>query len=280
MSLVVAAIRTRQTDDQYYERLAAGLGDKVRILPFLVGRTVLDVGAGGGELTAAIAASGFHTSALDASLDAVVRLRSIPGVTVGHGFADQATELFSGATFDSIVCSAVMHEVYSFGASTGALKSRAIRDTLTTLISLLNPGGRLIIRDGVMPDDYHAFATARVADADKPVVDAYLAQTPHPELAVRRSGNIVHGTKHAIAELLFTLTWGEDTFHREALERFQLHTLQGYADLMVTFGMTPIYAAATTQPGYVNALARIDVRDVWGAPWFPHTNALWVWEKP
>ncbi|MCU1445347.1 methyltransferase domain-containing protein [Cryobacterium sp.] len=110
-------------EPRYFERMGSALGDKAQmVLPHLRGPRVLDVGAGGGELTAAIAAAGFRTSALDAAPDAITRLAAL-GVLweVRRGYAEQVPQLFP-EPFDSIVVSVLLHEVYSYGTSRGRFR--------------------------------------------------------------------------------------------------------------------------------------------------------------
>ncbi|QAY74114.1 methyltransferase domain-containing protein [Agromyces protaetiae] len=267
----------RPLDDRYFERMAASLGDKARVIPFLVGRRVLDVGAGGGELARAIAGAGFAVTALDASDEAIRRLESLGGVEVAHGDASDAARVVGGG-FDAIVCSAVLHEVYSYAPADA--RRGTLDAALAMFADMLAPGGRLVIRDGVMPDDPSRPASVLLPPGRIDAFDRYAVLTPHAELVLARDGARVEGTRHQIAELLFTLTWGAETFAREAQERYQLHTLAGYAEAVAPYGLSLVHADAVTQPGYVAALADIEVRDEHGRPWFPPTNGLWVFEHP
>lgn len=266
-------------ESRYFDRMASSFGDKARMLPWIVGTTVLDVGAGGGDLSEAIAATGRDVIALDMNADAVERLIAHPEIIgVLQGRADEAPELY-GRPVDTIVCSAVMHEVYSYGSSTGQQLRPALDETMTALISMLRPGGRLIIRDGVMPERPDAPAT--LTTTDPAAVDAYLTGSPHPELALRKTGDHQFaGTRHAVAEAMFTITWGPENFWREAWERYQLFTEASYAAYGETFGLRCLHHSTVTQPGYVTALAHITATDADGTVWFPATNGLWVWERP
>ena len=272
-------------EPRYFERMGTSLGDKARmVLPHLRGPAVLDVGAGGGELTAAIAAAGFRASALDAAPDAIDRLAAL-GVLheVRRGYAEQVPQLF-GEPFDTIVVSALMHEVYSYGTSPAAdaplLGYDAVSLTLTRFRESLGEQGRLIIRDGVMPErPMEPAAVDGLSATDLEALQDYLRRSPHPLLrGLHLSGRSLTGTRHAIAEFLFTLTWGIETFPREALERYQLFTLGGYSQYAADLGFDLVHSETVTQRGYVDALSRLRVTSE-NRPWFPATNGLWVFEK-
>lgn len=276
---------TVELEPRYFERMGRALGDKARmVLPYLLGPRVLDVGAGGGELTRAIAEAGFGVSALDAAPDAIARLTALGTLDeVRRGYAEQVPELFPDP-FDSIVVSAVLHEVYSYGTSPETLPPLrgfgALALTLTRFRASLRDGGRLIIRDGVMPDRPLEPATVDgLSVGDIEAYHDYLRRSPHGALrALHLHGRSVTGTRHAVAEFLCTLTWGIETFPREALERYQLFTRAGYGAYAGDLGFDVLHSEVVTQPGYVDALARLTVTSD-DRPWFPATNGLWVFER-
>ena len=268
-----------ELEPRYFDRMAASIGDKSRALAWAWRPgTVLDIGAGGGELSLALADYGLDVTALDMADDAVRRLRAEPAISrVVQGHADQAPDLLPGLMFDTIICSAVLHEVYSYGTSTGETGHTAVATTLRNLITLLRPDGRLIIRDGVMPDNPDGLATISAPVPE--TVERYLAISPHPELALERRGNTFHGTRHAVSEAAFTLTWGEETFAREARERYELHTADGYRAYGESLGLRLRHSSVVTQPGYIRALNGHRICDSDGRGWFPPTNGLWVFEN-
>jgi len=272
-------------EPRYFDRMGTALDDKARmVLPHLRGPLVLDVGAGGGELTAAIAGAGFRTSALDAAPDAITRLTALGVLNeVRRGYAEQVPQLFD-EPFDTIVVSALLHEVYSYGTSPKAtpllLGYDALELTLARFRESLSDRGRLIIRDGVMPErPMEPAAVDGLSATDLEALQDYLRRSPHPLLrGLHLSGRSLTGTRHAIAEFLFTLTWGIETFPREALERYQLFTLGGYSQYAADLGFDLVHSETVTQRGYVDALSRLRVTSE-NRPWFPATNGLWVFEK-
>lgn len=263
-------------ESRYYQRMAAGMGDKARILDWVnPGLPVLDVGAGGGELAAAIATTrNCEVTAVDAFKDAAEHLKAVPEIKAAHWLrADELTPDIG--IFETIVCSSVLHEVFSYGKG-----GSTVDDVMTRLTSMLDPGGRLIIRDGVMPERPQDAARLRIGDGK--LIEKYLAvvaTTPHTELMLYRDGDWFLGTRHAVAEAVLTICWGPETFEREASERYQLFTLDGYAKYAASFGLELLHSDAVTQPGYLEATKGYDIVDADGSDWFPETNGLWVFRS-
>ena len=63
-------------EDRYFDRMASSLGEKERILDWVLRGHAVDVGAGGGEFTAALAAlPDVHATAIDQAPESLERLR-------------------------------------------------------------------------------------------------------------------------------------------------------------------------------------------------------------
>lgn len=266
-------------EDRYFDRMASSLGEKERILDWVLRGHVVDVGAGGGEFTAALAAlPDVHATAIDQAPESLERLRRSTAFASEYGVAGQGTAPFTDEPADTVVFNAILHEVYSYSPDRYEAVQRALRQAARTL----RPSGRIIIRDGVMPDD--PATAARFTAPDDGIVADYLARTPHPELQLTRDGAWWAGTRHAVSEALLTLTWGAESLPREALERYELFGAEEYAAVLAPHGFRVIHNEVVTQPGYVQALQdfsieSVDVGGDW-EPWFPPTNGLWVFERP
>lgn len=260
---------TATLEERYFTRMGQALGDKSRLLQWVLPGHVIDVGAGGGEFSAHLARNGHPVTAIDSHPDSLRRLAQIPGV-------DAVAGTFGGhippvELANTVIASSVFHEVYSYGRGLSSVTA-AVQQTH----DLLRPGGRLIIRDGVKP--VHPQAPARFHAPDVELVEEYLRLTPHPELSLARDGEWFHGTRHAVSEALLTITWGTDSLHREAQERYELATLAGYHSLIEPHGFSLIHRESYAQPGYVTALSAFQI-DSLGEPWFPPTNAIWVFDR-
>lgn len=267
-------------EEQYFARMASSLGDKVRLLPYVTPGTVLDVGAGGGELALALSElGGVSVVALDTAQESLDRLTDA-GLATIQGDAAKLGELVESGSLDTVVFCSVLHEVYSYSAS----RWTAVQDALRGAHSALRPGGHLIIRDGVMPPEPEGPAAVRVPDPAFMV--KYIAETPHPELRLEQLGErLFTGSRHAVSEAVFTLNWGHTGFAREVQERYELFTREEYVDVLEKLGFSVIHAEEYVQPGYVAALSDYDIRTatapvlgesdfISARPWFPPTNLL------
>lgn len=283
-------------EDRYFTRMAAAVDEKSQLLDFLVPGTAVDIGAGGGELTAQMAAHpGIHdVIALDNSLDAIRRLHAVPQIITVFGSTERLAQL---EPVDNIVFSSVLHEIYSYaptelGYDAEDSRRRAVLQALQHAVDALAPGGRLIIRDFVLPDDPDGAAWLVTPDdnADKLVYD-YLERTPFGDLRVldEIAEHVFAGTRQTVSEALLTVCWGEGSLPRESQERYELATLDGYAEQVL--GLLPnlalISKGAFVQEGYREHLAdwtcltRTHHVDTGASSdsWFPNTKAVWVFEK-
>ncbi len=289
--------------DTYFARMAAGLGDKARILDHLLPGSVLDLGAGDGRFVARLRDAGWDAVGLDASASAVRR----SGGLVRQGLIQDADALFAPGGFDNVVLPSVLHEVWSYspgstsrdaatgdaaGGSGDASGDSAARDgardrAVATASGMLRPGGRLIVRDGVGPDDPDTECRVRfLTEGARAFFDEWLAMPPWGDgraSGIAWSDGMVVGDARWTTEFLLTNVWGADSLPREGLE---FYTVAGTpadaaARLSRVSRRAVLHTETVTQPGYVEhwtPLVRYEQRrgGAWvDRPW-PATNALWV----
>ena len=284
-------------DPLYYERMDSSIGDKRKIIPFIVGSRVLDVGCGDGVLMEALREAGLEVCGLDATEESVNRTvaKGFAQERVALAYAHQILDSFGEEYFDTIICSSIIHEVFSYGTpELGSLSEEAVDITFKAIFKALKPGGRLIIRDGIIPEDWDTklqiIFNPHNPSIDLPLVEKYLSmipfkgqenQTEYRKVNLNRLSKYVYeGTAESIMEFLYTYTWGEKAFHRETQELYGFNTLTAYVNHLETFGFNIIEAESYLQEGYANHLKnKVMILDNWVYRDFFDTNALIVAQK-
>jgi SAM-dependent methyltransferase len=280
--------------------MAASLNDKARLLPFLPPVTsdysphVLDIGAGGGELAHALSELGYTVTALDANEDALRRIElAFPEISRVNALANHADDN-AQETYDAIICSSILHEVYSYGDDVhrmGHLSS--LHRAVEAFQRALKPNGVLLIRDGVKTDDWAEKGKIKLNFEYSPsVVSDYLTLSPFANgQAYGKQGTqiqltnpapyLYEGNNQSLMEFAYTFNWGTENYPREALELYGLLTLNEYAELVEDLGFTLTHSEAYLLPGYVEGLkGKLELTDDAGQPrsWF-NSNAIWIFEK-
>lgn len=266
--------------DTYFARMAASLGDKARMLDHLLPGSVLDLGAGDGQFTAKLREAGWDAHGVDASAAAVER----SGGIVRLGDITDADNLFKPGTFDNVILSSVLHEVWSYAPD----DRDAARDAAVAVAArMLRPGGRLIVRDGVGPHDPSTRCRVDFLLQDGPAFfERWLALPEWPQgrdAGVRLADGHIEADARWATEFLLTYVWGWDSLPREGLE---FYTVAGPltdagAHLARVAGLALLHAEEYTQPGYVEhwtplvTLHQAD-GDGWTPRDWPASNALWV----
>lgn len=275
-----------QNQETYYKRMTAALGDKEKLLGFVKGSRVLDVGTGSGDLLHALLEAGYDAWGVDPSLESLDRV--VDPERVKEGYADELVELFGEGTFDTVICSSVLHEVFSYGNRDGAVgQLKSVDRVIEAVRRVLIPEGRLIIRDGVSPNFYYPNIDKEEKYeiwVDNPAaVEIFLTTSPFTRPGLDRkielervSEHRFRGTRSSLMEFAFTYTWGDESFAREVQEYYGLWNLIQYkAYVSWVGGFEPVSAFSYVQPGYEQHLRN---KVIFYTPSFPATNAVWVFD--
>lgn len=283
----------------YYSRMDSSQDDKSKILQFVKeGDTILDVGAGSGVITnLLLSKNGTKVCSVDTCDSAIEHLRGLEESNPGRVSVKKADflEIDDGEKFDVVVFSAILHEIFSYTEYNGEKFNFAIIDhALKKAASLLALGGRIIVRDGIMPTSNRRVMLQYIDPEMKELADRYIEEFRGFDLKVVRTeyGDVM--PNRSAAELMFTITWGRESFPREVQEWFGYYSAKDWKRqeqrLMATHCVSMIHFEEYLQPGYEEHLK--DKVKLLSAPkfnragdvvfkptTFPNTNCLVVFHK-
>jgi SAM-dependent methyltransferase len=274
----------------YLANMNAARSDKERMLDFVRPGKIVEIGPGGG-IVLDLLEQRFTASeviGLDLSREVVTALEQRAKASGKHwkivlGAAEDLGKHVP-PPIDTVVFCSILHEVYSYTEPKFSLDS--VEAVIQAAFSSLRAGGRIVIRDGVMPPP----GTRRIrmlAPDVKPTLDLYVAQFEgrpirYTELAADR----VEMTAADAMEFLYTYTWGPASFPYEVRELYGIMTYDDYiAKLLAWCGPearvidNPL--RSYLQPGYRDALAgKIELTDEHDHPVpLPDSNCLIVIER-
>lgn len=273
-------------DAHYYELMASSVGDKARLLSFVKGKKVLEIGFGGGEVLDMLHQQGYEVYGLDASNVSTGKVIDKPyGPRVVEAYADEISQHWADEYFDTIIISSTLHEVFSYGNRDGKHKHslESLHSTIKGIHDALAPGGRILLRDGVLATDWDTKTKIFMKNGDTQGVKNYLDLQPFKDRVslTRTDVDTFIGTLESAAAFAYTYTWGAKALPRESQELFGVLTLAEYSALLSTIGFTVIHREEYVQQGYIDNLnPKMELTDLEGNPVdFPPTNAIWIGEK-
>ena len=273
-------------DALYYKRMASSVGDKARLIPFVRGKRVLEIGFGGGEVLDMLHEQGYEVYGLDASPVSTGKVLSKAyGQRVVEAYADEISDHWPHGHFDTVIISSTLHEVFSYGNRGGKDRHSlaALETTIRGIYEALAPNGRILIRDGVLAGNWDEKTRIFMKNGDTQGVENYLALQPFKDrvsLTMADTDTYI-GTLESVAAFAYTYTWGEKALPRESQELFGVLTLAEYAALMEDIGFAVIHSEEYVQQGYIDNLSpKMELADLDGnRVAFPPTNAIWIGEK-
>ena len=282
----------------YLASMNAAKSDKERMLDYVKPGRIVEIGPGGGVVLDLLEAK-FPTAdiiGVDLSQEAIAALEAHARAgnhkwRVMLGAAEVLPELVGANSVDTVVFCSILHEVYSYTEHGGTkFQLESVRDVIRAAWSTLEPGGRIVIRDGVMPPPGKRRIRFIAPDA-RTTFELYVMQFEGRRIAFREvdADRVELSTADAM-EFLYTYTWGPASFPYEVRELYGILPYDDYVSAIVEWvGGTaaakvvdiPAHLRSYLQPGYRDHLAgKIELTDDADRPAeLPDSNCLIVVEK-
>lgn len=281
-------------EERYVQEMNASVDQKRVMLRWAVGDTILDIGPGGGAMLD-LAADTFPASrviGIDIAENIVRSLkqrRQVEGRRweIWQGDALQLRKHFAPASIDTILMSSVLHEFYSYIYTSGLrFNLKTIRQALRSAFEVLRPGGRIIIRYGIMTEPKEEKRILRfqwpdaLDDLARFAADFKGRQIQYEMLGERE----VLMPVNDCMEFLYTWTWGPESYPHEVQEQFGYLTPSEWRQLIAEeLGSAAhiLHLSSYLQPGYTHALSsKVALFKEDGTPTpLPDSTCLLVIEK-
>lgn len=264
------------------------------LLDYMVGKRVLDIGPGGGVLLDLIEQEKPEVEAIGIDISANViealerkKQRESHRWHVMKGDALQLDQYVEPGTVDTVIFSSILHELYSYIERHGRrFNTDTVAAALQSAFQVLSPGGRILIRDGIMSEPESQKRRIRFIEPDGlSRLERYATDFKGRGISYERlSDDEVIMPINDAMEFLYTYTWGEEAYVHEVQEQFGIFTPQAYEKcIRDTLGEQAdiIMLRHFLQEGYTEALAdRIIFMDEKGKPVsLPDSTCLIVIEK-
>jgi len=204
--------------------------EKVKILPFVKEGNILEVGCGCGTVLELLSRykpkSRIYGTDISNTMLERSEERKYTNDNVSVIKADAREEVFDEKTLDTIIFCSVLHEVYSYSGY--SLKS--VEDTIDNAYRMLKPGGRLIIRDGVKPEDKTIYMKFKKEEVEKKFYRFAEEFGPY-RIKYKKEKGLVKLKKHDAMEFLSKYIYDEN-WNIEIKEKFGVLTKEEYCHMI------------------------------------------------
>lgn len=222
----------------YLKTMNESLSKKAKILEYVTGKSILDVGPGGGALMDLINEKlpEVDVVGIDISANVIEELtrkkeRENKKWSVVKGDALELEKYFPVGKIDTIIYSSIIHELFSYISFNGKkFNHETIKASLTSAFNILPVGGRIIIRDGIMTEDKEAKRIIKFKNKDDlTILDRYCHDFEGRKITYKKTAdNEVMMKINDAMEFLYTYTWGENSYSLEVKEQFGYFTPKEY----------------------------------------------------
>lgn len=282
-------------EESYLNDMNSAGDYKKVILDYITGTTVLDIGPGGGVLLDLIEERLPHARpvGIDISSNVIEALEKRKRLEhkaweVQKGDALNLRDYVKPGSVDTVIFSSILHELYSYIETDGSrFNTATVEAALLSAYEVLAPGGRIIIRDGIMTEPEDTWRRIRFLEDDgMEWLSRYASDFKGRAISYEQLADAeVRMPVNDAMEFLYTYTWGAEAYVHEVQEQFGYFTPAQFAEcIRRTLGPEALIRVQQhyLQEGYAEALAeRIEFMDEDGkAVTLPDSTCLYVIEKP
>lgn len=229
-------------EQEYLESMNSAADDKRVILDYIKGEKIVDIGPGGGVMLDMIESETINKDIIGIDIAENVIENLLKKKTaeqhnwnVMKGDALQLTETFQEGTVDTIIFSSILHELFSYIPFNGKrFNHEVIAAALQSAFTVLKPGGRIIIRDGVMAENKDDIRFIRFKDEQwMTYLEQYAKEFRGRKIFFEKveEGKVKMPINDSM-EALYTLTWGPEAFAHEVQEQFGYFTPSEYKEFI------------------------------------------------
>ena len=287
-------------EEKYLETMnSAQESTKLSILDHITGNTIVDVGSGGGVLLdelekrypdRIIIGTDISQNVIEVLEQRKRDLKRHWSARI-HNFVESPLDIKA----DSIVFSSIIHEIYSYtDLGNGRFDPLSIEKALGNAVLSLNPGGRIIIRDGIKTPGNGKirihFKSGNGMDFFKQFLKDFhgldsLSEDRKVYSIDMKNQTVVTDINYG-REFLYTYTWGPESFSHEVQECFGYYQLTDFEKFFSQHGMKILKAESFLEPGYEEHLLPVvdlfdpDSPEGTRKMRLPDSNCIIVAEKP
>ena len=229
-------------EENYLNTMNQSIDYKKIILDYLTGDKIIDIGPGGGALMDLIEENAPNKQVIGIDiaqnvLDNLKRKKQLEGKKweVMFGDALNLSEYMDKNSVDTIIFCSILHELFSYIEYEGKkFNYDTLAAAFVSAFEVLKPGGRIIIRDGIMTEDAEEQRIIRFLSQDgMEFLERYAEDFKGREIRYKVIGHneVVLAVNDAM-EFLYTYTWGEKSYVHEVNEQFGYFTPLGFENFI------------------------------------------------
>lgn len=228
-------------EQTYLQDMTDNSDPKKIIMEHVKEGVVMDIGTGSGVMLDILTEKLTKSIVIgtDASESVIKELRNIKQREkkkweVTKSDALNLKDKFGTSFADTIIFSSVLHELFSYIEYEGKkFNMDTIIQVLQQAFDVLIPGGRLIIRDGIMTDSKENRIITFKTEEDREIFNRYVSDFKGRKIKYEAlEPLVVKLDVNDAMEFLYTFTWGPEAYTHEVQEQFGYFTPLEYKKII------------------------------------------------